>query len=361
MATAPATASSGSGDGGTAAVAAAGASSVGGVAVGAVASDARLSSGCGKPPPDGQVKTVPGSRTGYNEFHVTETGATLGADVPADAGPRQFFVRVPVDYDANRAYRVVYIGQGCGAYGGGKTLTYPLFSEAEGGSEQAVYVGISVPDNDANPGCYDNNSGAESQEWEAFELIHGFVESHYCVDNNRIYVAGYSTGSWLANMWGCYFAGTPSPPLDQPDLDAGRQERKFAPHWAIRGHLGVTGALPPNQPVPCNGPAAGFWIHDKLDLQSLIATNIAALNLSLQSNGCVGDYENGPKQPWAPAEQIPGLQGESCQEYTGCPAEVAKKYPLVFCTTNATVTHSDGAGLAIPAFTQFMNLLDASP
>jgi len=194
------------------------------------------SSGCGKELPMQQVPSIPGSRTGYTEWHVTQTGATLGADEPSLAGDRQFFVRVPFDYDPLRAYRVVYIGQGCGTQHAGKTNTYPLFSEAQGGSEQAVYVGLSVPDNAANPGCYDNNNGPESQEWEAFDLIHTFVEKTYCVDNNRIYVAGYSTGAWVANMWGCYFAGTPSPPLDEPDVSAGRMQRKFAPHWAIRGH-----------------------------------------------------------------------------------------------------------------------------
>lgn len=318
------------------------------------------SSGCGKDLPASQVSTIPGGRTGYTEFHVDQTGATLAADVPADAGERQFFVRVPADYDKAHAYRVVYLGSPCGPQHSGKTNTYPLFNEAQGGTEQVVYVGLSTPDNAASPGCHDTNSGPLSQEWEAFDLIHTFVESTYCVDNNRIYVAGYSSGGWLANMWGCYFGGTPSPPFDKPDLDAGRQARKFAPHWAIRGHLSTSGSLPGNQPVPCNGAAAGFWIHDLGDQSNLIATNIAALNLSLKSNGCTGDYANGPKQPWAPAENVPGLAGGICQQYTGCPADVMQNYPLVFCTT-AGLGHGDQSASAIPAFTEFMNQLDASP
>jgi poly(3-hydroxybutyrate) depolymerase len=327
------------------------------------------STGCGKPLPATQVPTIPASRTGYTEFHVTQTGKTLGTDVPADAGERQFFVRVPYDYDPNTKtpYRVVYIGQGCGAQHAGKTNTYPLFNETQGGSEQAVYVGLSVPDNAANPGCYDNNTGPQSQEWEAFELIHGLVESTYCVDNNRIYVSGYSTGGWLSNMWGCYFGGesvaadaTPLAPLDQPDLAAGLPARKFAPKWSIRGHVNVTGSLPTNQPQPCNGKSAGLWIHDVLDKSNLIATNIAALNLSLQTNGCTGNYEAGPKQPWAPAENIAGLKGGICQEYTGCPADTAAKYPLVFCTTSG-LGHGDQSTSAIPAFTTFFNLMDPAP
>ncbi len=38
------------------------------------------------------------------------------------------------------------------------------------------------------------------------------------------------------------------------------------------------------------------------------------------SKVCTGNDADGPKQPWAPAENIRGLQG-LCQEYTGCPAD----------------------------------------
>jgi hypothetical protein len=315
------------------------------------------SSGCGKPLP-GPNTTIPGSRTGYVEYNVNQTGANLTATIKTgNKGARQFFVRVPADYNENVPYKVVYIGQGCGAQKAGKTNTYALFNEAQGGSEQAIYVGVSVPDNAVNPGCYDNNTGPESQEWEAFDLMQTLIEKTYCVDNNRLYVSGYSTGGWLANMWGCYFGGTPSPPLDQPDIDAGLTERKFSPKWAIRGHANVTGSLPPNQPTPCNGPSAGFWLHDALDKSNLIETNIKGLELSLETNGCTGNYKEGPKKPWAPAEDIPGLQGGICQEYTGCDPEVARKYPLVFCTTSG-LGHADQASSAIPAFTAFFKLMD---
>jgi hypothetical protein len=326
------------------------------------------SSGCGRALPAEQVPTLTGSRTGYTEWHVTETGATLGAEQPQNAGERQFFVRVPADYDPNRPYRVVYIGQGCGAQQAGKTNTFPLFDELRGGTEQAVYVGLSVPDNAANPGCYDNNTGALSQEWEAFELIHTFVERTYCVDNDRIFVSGYSTGGWLSNMWGCYFGGTPSPPLDEPDVAAGRSERRFAPRWAIRGRAVVSGQLPPNQPQPCNGPGAGLWIHDLLDASNRVVNNVAALELALKTNGCEGNYADGPKQPWAPAQEIPGLDGVRarsdgkppdaiCELYTGCAADMLAKYPLVFCTTQG-FAKTDQASLAVPAFTRFFQQLD---
>jgi hypothetical protein len=304
------------------------------------------STGCGKPPPAGQVQSIPDSRTGYTEYFVTQTGANLVATDPTTAGERQYFVRLPADYDQAKPYRIVYVGQGCGALRAGRTNTYALFDTKYGGTDDAIYVGVSVPDNDRNPGCYDNNSGPESQEWEAFDLMHTAIEASFCVDNNRIFVAGYSTGGWLSNMWGCYFGGV------KPD-------RKFAPDWAIRGHVNVTGSLPPNQPVPCNGPSAGLWIHDSLDKSNLIATNIAALELNLTTNGCTGNYKDGPKEPWSVTAggAIPGLAGDVCQEYTGCSEDMRKNYPLVFCTTNGE-GHGDQPKNAIPAFTQFFDLLN---
>ena len=44
------------------------------------------------------------------------TGATLQGTLPVKAGPRTFWVRVPVDYDPSHHYRVQYVGQGCGGY-----------------------------------------------------------------------------------------------------------------------------------------------------------------------------------------------------------------------------------------------------
>ena len=52
------------------------------------------SSGCGKPLPANQVKTVTGSRTGYTEYHVKQTGETITTAHPEKAVDRQFFVRV---------------------------------------------------------------------------------------------------------------------------------------------------------------------------------------------------------------------------------------------------------------------------
>jgi hypothetical protein len=235
-------------------------------ATASVASPANLApgSGCGKPLPADQPPTVPGRPNGYMHYTVTATGATLGAPQPQKAGPRTFWVRVPVDYDPTHAYRVVYLGQGCGGVGVANMNTYQLYKESEGGTEQAIYVALDIPTDMANQDCYDNNSGPTSQEWEAFELIHSVVDANYCVDNDNVFVAGYSTGGWLSNMWGCYFAGDGAHPANGVPGGAGAPPRRFAPRYHLRGQAVVSGVEPDNNP-PCNGPVAAIWFHSRTD------------------------------------------------------------------------------------------------
>jgi hypothetical protein len=293
------------------------------------------SSGCGQPLPADQVPTVPGERTGYTKRTVMQMGDTLAGNDPIKAVPRDIFIRVPADYDPNRAYQVVYVGMGCGT-GTADTGTYPLFAEERGGNEQAIYVGVSLPVTDPDTGlgpngqCYDNRAGENSMEWEAFELFHTLVESTYCVDNNRVFISGYSTGGWLANMWGCYFAGLPDPP------------RQFAPNFRIRGQAAATGNQPNNNPT-CNGPVAGFWLHDEADASNTIQGNYDGRDRVLEMNGCVGS----PTEPWGEGD-LAGI----CERYVDCPAE----YPVIFCTTTG-YGHSDQPTNAIPGFTQFFALM----
>jgi hypothetical protein len=255
---------------------------------------------------------------------------------PDYAQDRYFSVRVPYGYDQAQPYRTVYIAQGCGSDNmSGWQNTYQLFNEEQGGTENAIYVSVSLPEPDKksspNGQCYDNRAGDASIEWEAFAKIHEFVEANFCVDNNRVHISGYSTGGWLSNMWGCYFAG-----IDE--------NRKFAPNFSIRGQATVTGGLPM---VPtCGGPVAAIWIHDQFDEANTIDGNLAALERVLQANGCSGSA----KMPWGEGEQVEQLD---CQQYVDCPSE----YPVVFCTSTDG-GHTDQASRAIPAFTQFFALMD---
>jgi hypothetical protein len=285
--------------------------------------------GCGQPLPPGTVATIPGSPVGYTRFSVMTVGQTLAGPMPARATTRTFWVRVPADYDPRHPYRVVYLGQGCGAFESANVLTYRLYDEAQGGTEQAIYVAIDIPTNDANMDCYDHRAGLSSQEWEAFQAFHDFVEAHYCVDGNRVFVAGYSTGGWLANMWGCYFGGIPEQP-----------PRQFGRHYRIRGQAAVAGGEPAMQP-PCSGPIASVSITDRNDNVNPISSSQAALSRVLSENGC----RESRVAPWGP-------QASTCSQFIDCPAT----HPVIFCDTTGQ-GHSPQLELAIPTFTAFFRMM----
>jgi len=291
--------------------------------------------GCNKDLPMNQVPTKPGTPTGYTHYSVMGTGATLTGTITTKAGERTFWVRVPADYDSTIPYPVIYIGQGCGGYDSANTSTLPLHKEMLGGTEEAIYVALDIPKDMANMDCYDNRDGKSSQEWEAFELFHNVVDQNYCVDNNRVFVSGYSTGGWLNNMWGCYFAGTLDP----------KMPRRFAPCYHIRAQMGVTGGEPPEQPT-CGGPVAAIWIHDLNDTANSIDGNKQALARVGKMNGCDTTYDNPAVQaPWHPEEP---LLKDVCKKFTMCPAN----YPVVFCTS-AGLGHSDQPERATRAFKLF--------
>jgi hypothetical protein len=317
------------------------------------------SGGCGKPLPADTPATVPGTSTGYKQYTVMGTGVTLAGTIPAKAGPRTFWVRVPADYDPERAYRVVYLGQGCGAPQTANTATWPLYDESLGGTEDAVYVAIDLPATSPHLGCYDDRDGPASQEWEAFQLFHQVVDATYCVDNNRIYVAGYDSGGWLANMWGCYFAGSGEAPEGEPG------PRTFAPRFHLRGQAALAGAEPQDQPA-CNGPVAAFFVHDTNDQTVAISGALAALARVGRMNGCDTDYDpttraqptkvQRPKnqEPWHP--EVMALGEETCWKFVTCPRD----YPVVFCTT-AGLGHSDQRARVVTGLRLFLDELSPDP
>jgi Protein of unknown function (DUF1566) len=275
--------------------------------------------GCGKALPADQPKTLPGTPTGYKQYRVMQTGRTLGLPDPLKAIERTFWVRVPADYDPARAYRVVYLGQSCGPSGMANLKTLPLYAAASGGTEQAIYVAIDPPDKSAAVNCYDQ-TGALSEEWEAFELFHGVVDATYCVDNNRVFVAGDASGGGLANMWGCYFAGAPSP------------ARRFAPGYHIRGQASIASGEPAGNPA-CSAPVAALWFDS-------YGAGLSRDRV-LRQNGCFGS----PTVPWT---AMPTL----CRQFIDCP----KDYPVIFCTPPGT---GDQPKTSVPAFTAFFDMVSS--
>jgi hypothetical protein len=287
----------------------------------------KATTGCGKDP---------GQALGQYVAHtVPIEGLTL--DQPDNVhDSRQIHVRLPANYDPMTPYRVVYITVGCGGSG---TSGYPLWE----GDPNAIYVGLSRPEPPRPPsldGCYENRGGVNSIEWESLEKDHYYVSERFCIDNNKVYTGGYSSGGWMSNMYSCYFAGIPDPP------------RKFLPDVAIRGVMANAGCFIPENP-PCQQlPVGALWVHDESDMApNAYSCAVQQRDRVLAQNGCEGGA-NGPTEVWG-ADFLP--DDGDCLKYTNCPAA----YPVIFCSTTGR-GHGASNDYAIPGFTKMIQEMEAA-
>lgn len=316
--------------GGSAAAGAAGTFEIAGTAGTPIPVDVNLvspSPGCGLPS---------GQALGQYVLHSTHvTGRTLDPSFSVPAHDRGYYVWLPMDYDERKPYRVTFVFMGCGDRYAANTGTYKFFQH----DPEAIYVAMNMPPTGFPPegkDCYDSTIGKQSVEWEFMGLTASAIQRSFCVDENRLFVSGYSTGAWVSNMFGCYFAGKDP-------------TRLFGSDISIRGQGTFLGG--PVQPdVPCGGKVAALWIHEQDDNAYPITGNLeVSLPRVLAVNGCAGGVL-GPQAPWGSTPDL----SRFCKQFTGCPAE----YPVIFCST---VGYSKTAAepLVYPGVIDFENLMNA--
>ena len=139
-------------------------------------------------------------------------------------------MRLPPNYDPARAYRTVYLGPGAARRRTcvGASKVYPMESASDPDAiliamEQGFYnkaeynssscVDPTTLDGGAASGnlchyCFDDGAGTtspDSAEYGYFDRLHKQIESDYCVDTDKQFYAGYSSGGWMAHQLGCQF------------------------------------------------------------------------------------------------------------------------------------------------------------
>jgi poly(3-hydroxybutyrate) depolymerase len=290
------TASSGSSvtDGGSAGSDSAG---DGGTTTDAAQTPSGPSAGCGK---------VPTQATGkYVQSNIMVTSG-LAPKYVAMYTARNYYVWLPTGYDPMRKYATVFLGHGCGGNG---SQVLPIQNASMG---DAILVGLSAVGQ-----CF-MTGAADSPDIAFFDAALAAVESSFCVDKAKVFIAGFSSGSWLANLIGCARAGI------------------------VRGQGNASGGLPP---LPtCSGPIAAILAHDMGDTANSIMGGMAARDRILKINGC------------SLTDTVPYDIGKPsmCVSYKGCPAA----YPVVWCPTTGQ-GHSDqvSTGISVPGFWNFWKAL----
>ncbi len=267
------------------------------------------------PTPSAGCGTVPTQTTAkYVQYNIKVT-AGLAPAYTAMYTNRNYYVWLPTGYDPTRAYTTVFLGTGCG--GNGMTVL-PMQNVSKG---NAILVGLSPVGQ-----CF-MTSAADSPEIAFFDAALQDVESSFCVDKAHVFIAGFSSGSWLANLIGCARAGI------------------------VRGQGNATGGLPP---VPtCTGPIAAMLAHDEGDPANNISGGEAARDRIVKMNGC--STTTVPYNPMLGPNDT-DLEGKPimCVQYQGCPPA----YPVVWCPTTGQ-GHSDqvATGLSVPGFWNFWEAL----
>ncbi len=92
-----------------------------------------------------------------------------------------------------------------------------------------------------------------------FDAMVKNLSEAYCIDMDRIFVAGHSLGAWMANTVACFRGGI------------------------VRGSATVGGS---SVPVECPGPSAAMIINNPKDPSSSHTAAVAMKDLRVRENGC---------------------------------------------------------------------------
>lgn len=233
---------------------------------------------------------------------------------------RVYELRLPKNYDMNRAYPVVFEDHGCDG-------SIPFHIEKATGTD-AIVVALRAGDNQDNNymgGCFATGpNDAQLTEVPYFDAVVTTIELNLCVDKSKLYMEGYSSGSWLTNLLGCVRANV------------------------IRGQGNATGGLP-KVPAECQGPIAAMLVHDDTDTMNTIQEGMKARDRIKAINGCTD--ETMPYQ-W---DVNPNTMS-TCVAYQGCKAG----YPLIWCPTH-NKGHSDQVPITTVGLWKFWSSLPPRP
>jgi hypothetical protein len=255
---------------------------------------------------------------------------------------RNFYVRLPANYDPSKTYPVDMEGTGCG---GGETTgsngEYALPITAN--QAEAIQIGLSyVTSSAANPSCIAfTDDYVNSPEVPYISAVVDAVEAAYCVDKNRVFMNGYSSGAFESVTVGL---GNPDKVRAIGIQIGGGLRMKHVPimNKPIAAMF-VVGLLDQGNPIgplatPANDTIGSVAARDELlkrngcvDANTTITdTCSAAANTPCTAGVVNGDtYGSAPNAVWDPMYP-------KCHVYTGCPP----KYPVVWCPLD--VNHGNG-------------------
>jgi polyhydroxybutyrate depolymerase len=208
------------------------------------------------------------------------TGLLAGQTITVAGQARTYVLSVPTDYSGTAPLALVLAWHGANLNG---TLAQKLFNLESKSGGAAIFA---YPDGVAAAGW---NLSAGSADFQLFLALVDSISSSYCIDANRLFATGHSSGAVMANDLGCYY---------------GDKLRAIAPASGTPPSLaGRTG---------CTGKVAAMIMHGEND--STFSQGEATRDFWIKQDGC-----DAQTATWAPEP--------ACIEYRGCQPDL----PVLWC------------------------------
>lgn len=226
---------------------------------------------------------------------------------------REYHVMLPDGYDASKPYALYLWGTGCGATHG-NAEGIPM-NQVQDSHTQVIYVFTMQEE-----GCFQAGSSgtANTPDVPYITQILDEMEAAYCIDTSREFLAGWSSGAWLAATMSCALGDR------------------------LRGIGMSTGGSQPEL-MPCTGPTAALMFVGTGDTNNPIAGDTGSHLVHerlVAENGCM-DTTTAWDARWP-----------DCQIHDGCGDN-----PVVWCPHGGGHTPDNGTDITSNGHWEFfMNL-----
>lgn len=188
---------------------------------------------------------------------------------------RTYHLRVPDNYNPERAYPLIFLFHGYGGNGLSGGLGIEDYAQTN-----ALIVGADGLNKQWN-------QSTTEHDLHFFDSMLETVSAQYCVDKSRVFSYGFSMGAYFTNLLSC----------ERGDV--------------LRASASIAGGPRGDH---CKGKVAAWFLHDADDQAINITQGLAARDQAIATNGC--------KQQTVDA-------GNGCVKYQGC-----QEAPVVWCQTS---------------------------
>lgn len=188
------------------------------------------------------------------------TGSYVRQDMQVAAKARANFLWLPLNYDPTKAHELLISLHGTGgvAPGDGKGI------ETAAGNEAIIMTPQGID------GMW--QLGADGEDVAFFDAMYAFATENFCVNQQRVFVTGFSRGAAMSNLLGCV-----------------RGDK-------IRG-IGPLAGWQPARQTDCRGRPAAWFAHGTSDGAVPIVQGTRSLGLQMVRNGCEAATAPTPPSP----------------------------------------------------------------